>query len=113
MNYEIKIPKEPFSGVKLGALRFIKQLEDESLTSNQFTSTYAYTISVMLTEDKQPFDEGAELQLKSWYNDQCWPTCGSSNIPKSATKSYERSNNYQLVNQKGQTKELLKKYKQM
>ena len=110
VNYEIKIPKEPFSGVKLGALRFIKQLEDESLTSNQFTSTYAYTISVMLTEDKQPFDEGAELQLK-----KVGTTISAGQPVVQVTyqnrqpKVMKEATITNWLTKKGQTKELLKK----
>ncbi|EPE2449427.1 DUF916 and DUF3324 domain-containing protein [Enterococcus faecalis] len=102
VNYEIKTPKEPFSGVKLGALRFIKQLEDESLTSNQFTS--------MLTEDKQPFDEGAELQLKKV------STTISAGQPvvqvtyqNQQPKVMKGATITNWLTKKGQTKELLKK----
>ncbi|MBO1090127.1 DUF916 and DUF3324 domain-containing protein [Enterococcus hirae] len=57
----LTLPKDPFSGIKLGGIRFIeKPQEDES---EGLTNRYGYTVGVMLTQDNEPFNEGADLQL--------------------------------------------------
>lgn len=57
----LSLPKDPFSGIKLGGIRFLeKSQEDES---EGLTNRYGYTVGVMLTQDNEPFNEGANLQL--------------------------------------------------
>lgn len=65
VEYTIQPPAESFSGVKLGSLRFVKK-EDNPETDEQtgLASEYAYVIALMLTEDGERFNLGADLKLK-------------------------------------------------
>lgn len=67
ITFTIRPPKETFSGVKLGAVRFIgvPTEKEEEQGKDGVTQEYAYTIALMVTEDKETFDSGAELQLKN------------------------------------------------
>ncbi|OJG61222.1 hypothetical protein RV07_GL002069 [Enterococcus malodoratus] len=62
VDYQIQPPKNFFSGIKLGSLRFVKKGEDEKQSG--LTTEYAYVIALMLTEDGEPFNQGANLALK-------------------------------------------------
>lgn len=65
VEYTIKTTKEPFAGVKLGSLRFVKK--DDAEAAKKQTGVipeYAYVIALMLTEDEEAFDQGADLHLK-------------------------------------------------
>lgn len=63
VEYEITPPEEPFDGVKLGSLRFLKkEATDEKQTG--VVPEYAYVIALMVTEDKEAFNHGADLHLK-------------------------------------------------
>lgn len=57
----LSLPKDPFSGIKLGGIRFIEQSQEDE--SEGLTNRYGYTVGVMLTQDNEPFNEGADLQL--------------------------------------------------
>lgn len=66
VEYTIRAPKEPFTGVKLGSLRFVKK--EEPATEKKQSGVipeYAYVIAIMLTEDEEPFNQGADLKLKN------------------------------------------------
>lgn len=73
-NFEEKIvsfvvtpPKDTFPGVKLGAVRFVgvPTTEEQKATKDKgITPQYAFVIALMVTEDKEQFDSGAELHLK-------------------------------------------------
>lgn len=65
VEYTIKTPKEPFSGVKLGSLRFVKKDDSEAdKEQSGVVPEYAYVIAMMLTQDKETFNHGADLKLK-------------------------------------------------
>lgn len=65
VEYTIKTPKDPFKGVKLGSLRFVKKDDPEAEKKQTgVVPEYAYVIAVMLTEDEGTFNHGADLHLK-------------------------------------------------
>lgn len=65
VEYTINTPKESFAGVKLGSLRFVKKDDSESdKKQTGVVPEYAYVIALMLTEDKETFNHGADLKLK-------------------------------------------------
>lgn len=64
VEYKIHPPKAAFSGIKLGALRFVKKETDDEASKGALAAEYAYVIAVMLTEDESAFNRGAELKLK-------------------------------------------------
>lgn len=64
IDFEITPPKTPFTGVKLGSLRFLRKNETEDEKTSGLIPQYARVIAVMLTEDEEPFNQGAELHLK-------------------------------------------------
>lgn len=57
----LSLPKDPFSGIKLGGIRFLEQSQEDE--SEGLTNRYGYTVGVMLTQDNEPFNEGADLQV--------------------------------------------------
>ncbi len=63
---EIKISPsaEAFSGVKLGAIRVLKHL-DEGKKNKGVATNYGYTIGILLTEDKKPYNVGGDLLYKT------------------------------------------------
>ena len=63
VSYKITLPKKAFPGVKLGSLRFLKK-ETSKKKQEGVASEYAYVIALMLTEDEEAFDHGADLHLK-------------------------------------------------
>lgn len=65
IDYEITPPTTSFPGVKLGSLRFVRKVDESEKVKNGVTPEYARVIAVMLTEDEEPFNEGAELHLKT------------------------------------------------
>ncbi|MGL9749181.1 hypothetical protein IGI50_003161 [Enterococcus sp. DIV0170] len=64
IEYEINAPKERFSGVKLGSLRFVRMPDQKEKTKNGLSSEYARVIALMLTEDESTFNSGADLQVR-------------------------------------------------
>lgn len=62
VEYTIQPPAESFSGVKLGSLRFVRQDKVDGSASG-VNNEYAYVIALMLTEDEERFDLGADLHL--------------------------------------------------
>lgn len=64
IEYVIQPPEETFPGVKLGSLRFVKKEADAETDSTGLSSEYAYVIALMLTEDGEQFNFGADLTLK-------------------------------------------------
>ncbi|HHD1574546.1 TPA: DUF916 and DUF3324 domain-containing protein [Enterococcus faecium] len=69
-NYEerivtltLAVPKDPFTGIKLGGIRFIEQPAKEDKAKG-LTNRYGYTVGVMVTQDNEPFNEGADLKMK-------------------------------------------------
>lgn len=64
VEYEITPSKEKFSGVKLGSLRFVRKGEESEKNKSGLTPEYARVIALMLTEDEEQFNHGAELHLK-------------------------------------------------
>lgn len=64
VEYEISTPKKDFAGVKLGSLRFVRKNKKSEQNKNGLTSEYARVIALMLTEDEETFNYGAELHLK-------------------------------------------------
>ena len=64
VDFEITPPKTPFAGVKLGSLRFLRKNETADKQTSGLIPQYARVIAVMLTEDEEPFNQGAELHLK-------------------------------------------------
>lgn len=57
----LSLPKDPFSGIKLGGIRFLEKSQEDG--SEGLTNRYGYTVGVMLTQDNEPFNEGADLQF--------------------------------------------------
>lgn len=65
IEYTIQPPATPFSGVKLGSLRFVNKDENAERDPQTGLSTeYAYVIALMLREDDERFNMGADLHLK-------------------------------------------------
>lgn len=64
VEYEITPPKEAFSGVKLGSIRFVKVNEEEDEKQEGLVPEFARVVALMLTEDEEPFNKGADLILK-------------------------------------------------
>lgn len=64
VEYEITPPKKNFEGVKLGSLRFVRKGEDAEKNKSGLTPEYARVIALMLTEDEEQFNHGADLHLK-------------------------------------------------
>lgn len=62
--FEINPPKDSYSGVKLGSLRFLREADKSDAKQGGVVPEFARVIALMLTEDETPFDEGAELHLK-------------------------------------------------
>lgn len=63
VSYTIQPPAASFPGVKLGSLRFVKKEKDAA--QGGVASEYAYLIALMLTEDGEQFNYGADLKLKT------------------------------------------------
>lgn len=65
IDYTIQPPAEAFPGVKLGSLRFVADGEGTQQAGQAaLSSEYAYVIALMLTEDAERFNLGANLNLK-------------------------------------------------
>jgi preprotein translocase subunit YajC len=54
--------KEPFTGVKLGAIRVLKSLDKKKQAG--IVTNYGYTIGLLVTEDKRDFNSGGDLVYK-------------------------------------------------
>lgn len=65
VEYEITAPKDTFPGVKLGSLRFVREGDESEKNESGLVSEYARVIALMLTEDGETFNHGAELHLKN------------------------------------------------
>lgn len=70
-NFEEKIvtvkinpPKEAFSGIKLGAVTFMKAESKDEKKKAGISNRYGYKIGLMLSEDRTEYNEGADLKLK-------------------------------------------------
>lgn len=61
VEIELNVPKEPFAGIKLGAIRFIVNPTDDA--EGTVVSKYGYTIGLLLSEDKTDLMTGANLDL--------------------------------------------------
>ena len=64
VEYEITMPPEAFPGVKLGSLRFVRKGEESEKSTSGLIPEYARVVALMLTEDEEAFNHGAELDLK-------------------------------------------------
>lgn len=64
VEFEIDMPSESFSGVKLGSVRFLREADAESKKKTGLVPEYARVIALMLTEDEGSFNHGADLHLK-------------------------------------------------
>ena len=64
VEYEITPPKDNFAGVKLGSLRFVRKEDKANKNKSGLTPEYARVIALMLTEDEEQFNHGADLHLK-------------------------------------------------
>ncbi|MBV7392277.1 DUF3324 domain-containing protein [Enterococcus sp. ALS3] len=66
IEYTIQPPAENFTGVKLGSLRFVdRDGGTQQAGQAALSSEYGYTIALMLTEDRERFNLGADLKLKN------------------------------------------------
>lgn len=70
-NFEEKIvkikihpPKEEFSGIKLGALTFMKAEDTKNKKRAGISNRYGYKVGLILSEDRTTYNEGADLKLK-------------------------------------------------
>lgn len=63
IEYEITTPSKKFPGVKLGSLRFVKKSTDKGKQKG-LVPEYARVVAIMLTEDGEKFNQGADLHLK-------------------------------------------------
>lgn len=63
VTLKVKTAAATFSGVKLGAVRVLKQV-DKAKKTKGITTNYGYTIGIMLTEDKKPYNIGGDLVYK-------------------------------------------------
>lgn len=64
IELEITPPKDSFSGVKLGSIRFLRKNASAEKEESGLIPQYARVIAIMLTEDEETFNHGAELHLK-------------------------------------------------
>ena len=64
VEFEITPPQAPFSGVKLGSIRFLRKNDQAEKETSGLVPQYARVIAIMLTEDEEAFNQGAELHLK-------------------------------------------------
>lgn len=64
VDFEITMPDNAFSGVKLGSVRFLRKAEVKDKKKTGLVPEYARVIALMLTEDEETFNHGAELHLK-------------------------------------------------
>jgi hypothetical protein len=64
VEFELEMPKEAFSGVKLGSVRFLRKADDKDKKKTGLVPEYARVIALMLTEDEETFNHGADLHLK-------------------------------------------------
>ncbi|WP_438732134.1 DUF916 and DUF3324 domain-containing protein [Enterococcus sp. AZ128] len=64
VDFEINMPKDAFSGVKLGSVRFLRKADDKDKKKTGLVPEYARVIALMLTEDEETFNHGADLHLK-------------------------------------------------
>lgn len=64
VEFEITPPQAPFSGVKLGSIRFLRKNDPAEKQKSGLIPQYARVIAVMLTEDEETFNHGAQLHLK-------------------------------------------------
>lgn len=64
VEFDIEMPSEAFSGVKLGSVRFLRKADETDKKKTGLVPEYARVIALMLTEDEETFNHGAELHLK-------------------------------------------------
>lgn len=71
-NFEEKIvkikihpPKEAFSGIKLGAITFMKSEGENTKKKAGISNRYGYKVGLLLSEDRTAYNEEADLKLKS------------------------------------------------
>ncbi|MGY3702822.1 hypothetical protein BW731_05045 [Vagococcus martis] len=71
-NFEEKIvkikihpPKEAFSGIKLGAITFMKSDDKDTKKKAGISNRYGYKVGLLLSEDRTAYNEDADLKLKS------------------------------------------------
>lgn len=57
-------PKEDFSGIKLGALTFMKAEDKNAKKRAGISNRYGYKVGLILSEDRTTYNEGADLKLK-------------------------------------------------
>ncbi|MGG5373343.1 hypothetical protein IGI67_005016 [Enterococcus sp. AZ196] len=63
VSFEIALPERAFSGVKLGSLRFVRK-DKEQKNQTGLIPQYARVVALMLTQDEEQFNHGADLKLK-------------------------------------------------
>lgn len=71
-NFEEKIvkikihpPKDPFSGIKLGAITFMKAEDKDAKKRAGISNRYGYKVGLLLSEDRTAYNEDADLKLKT------------------------------------------------
>ena len=64
VDFEIAMPEQAYDGVKLGSVRFLRKADDSAKKKTGLVPEYARVIALMLTEDDETFNHGAELHLK-------------------------------------------------
>ncbi|MGM0340665.1 DUF916 and DUF3324 domain-containing protein [Candidatus Enterococcus murrayae] len=64
VSFDITMPEKAFEGVKLGSLRFVKRDKVAEKQKTGLVPKYARVVALMLTEDDETFNHGADIKLK-------------------------------------------------
>ncbi|WP_429958883.1 DUF916 domain-containing protein [Enterococcus sp. AZ196] len=72
VSFDITMPEKAFEGVKLGSLRFVKRDKMAEKQKTGLVPKYARVVALMLTEDDETFNHGADLSWGRLKVERCW-----------------------------------------